>query len=70
MSEITGATLIGSHELPPAEHRLTAFNPATGAALTPEFRISDEADVARAVDLAWAAFGPYRSLPYPCRAAF
>jgi NADP-dependent aldehyde dehydrogenase len=67
---ITGAALVGGADIPAADARLTAYNPATGAELTPEFRVSSESDVGRACELAWVAFGPYRHLPYERRAVF
>lgn len=71
MSEtITGAAFIGSTEVPAAEARLTAYNPATGVELSPEFRIANDGDVGRAADLAWAAFDDYRQLPLGQRADF
>lgn len=71
MSEtITGAALIGGADIPAAGARMKAYNPSTGEELSPEFRISDEADVGRAADLAWEAFDPYRQLPLAQRADF
>lgn len=67
---ITGAALIGGTEVPAAGSRMTAYNPATGEELSPEFRISDGADVGLAADLAWEAFDSYRQLPLAQRAEF
>jgi NADP-dependent aldehyde dehydrogenase len=49
---------------------MTAHNPATGEELSPEFRVSNEADVGLAADLAWEAFDTYRLLPLAQRAEF
>ncbi len=70
MFDITGAALIGSDDFAPQAERFTAYDPATGEAIVPEFRVSGPADVALACDLAEAAFEPYRQLPYAKRAAF
>jgi len=67
---ITGAALIGNSDVAPGQKTLIAYNPATSATLTPEFRNSSEEDIARACDLAWNAFDRYRQLPIETRAAF
>lgn len=67
---LTGANLVGTAEVPGATGAFRAVNPATGAALEPEYREADAATVARAAAAAWSAFDEYRATDFTRRAAF
>ncbi|MFC8047089.1 aldehyde dehydrogenase (NADP(+)) [Nocardia sp. NPDC057353] len=67
---LTGAALIGGADVPGTGTPFQAVNPATGAALEPVFLPSTDADVARAAELAHAAFRGYRRTGFEQRAAF
>jgi len=68
--QITGAALIGGKDVTSGGPQLTAYNPATGQDLVPEFHAASESDVARACDLAWQAFDVYRHMALEQRAEF
>lgn len=70
LETITGAALVGSNDLPAGESYLVAYDPSTGEALEPKFRVASCADVDSACELAWAAFDDYRALPIARRADF
>ncbi|MEV0357544.1 aldehyde dehydrogenase (NADP(+)) [Nocardia sp. NPDC050697] len=67
---LTGAALIGGTDVPGSGEPFQAVNPATGAALEPVFRPTAEDDVARAAELAHAAFKVYRHTGFEQRATF
>ena len=67
---ITGDMLIGSAAIRGRADPLHGVNAATGAALDPAFPGGTADDVARACDLAWAAFDSYRATSPEQRAAF
>lgn len=67
---ITGAAFVGFAERQPEGPTFSAYNPATGETLAPDFRISSAGDVDAAATLADAAFDPYRHLPLEKRAQF
>ncbi|WP_280498114.1 aldehyde dehydrogenase (NADP(+)) [Nocardia asiatica] len=69
-AHLTGANLVGAADAPGAGAPWQATNPATGAELTPVYRDADAATVARAAELAAAAFERYRHTGFESRAAF
>ena len=68
--QITGDMLIGAQAVRGTEATLQAINPATGAAIGPDFHGGGEAEVERACALAEAAFDTYRNTTPEQRAAF
>ncbi|WP_425104701.1 aldehyde dehydrogenase (NADP(+)) [Ancylobacter sp.] len=69
MTELTGATLLGSRDLAGAA-TFRAVDPATGIELEPAFTEAGPAEVAEAAALAAAAFPLYRATTPEARAAF
>lgn len=67
---LTGQMLIGSTAVLGAGAAQYAINPATGERLDPAFPAGSAEDVARAAELARAAFDPYRAAPLETRARF
>ena len=67
---ITGELLIGAGHKRASGRENRAVNPATGETLEPGFAGGSAEDVARACELAWAAFDPFRALPLEQRAVF
>jgi len=67
---ITGEMLIGATAVRGADATLRAFDPARNADLEPAFGGGGAAEVARACELADAAFDPYRHAPLETRAQF
>jgi NADP-dependent aldehyde dehydrogenase len=67
---ITGEMLIGATAVRGADATLRAFDPARNADLEPAFGGGGAAEVARACELADAAFDPYRHAPLETRAHF
>ncbi|MFG3620913.1 aldehyde dehydrogenase (NADP(+)) [Nocardia sp. NPDC047654] len=67
---LTGANLVGATDVPGATGPFHATDPATGADLGPVYREADDATVARAAELAAAAFESYRHTGFGPRAAF
>lgn len=67
---ITGEILIGASTLSGTEEPFHAINPATGETLEPVFHSSSSADVARACELAEAAFDTFRATSPEQRASF
>lgn len=67
---LTGQMLIGSTAVLGAGAAQHAINPATGERLEPGFPAGSADDVARAAELARAAFDPYRAAPLETRAQF
>jgi alpha-ketoglutaric semialdehyde dehydrogenase len=68
--DITGDLLIGFDAVTRAERPLHGIDPATGETLDPGYVVADASDVARAADLAWAAYPVYRGLSLDRRADF
>ncbi|HEY6644364.1 aldehyde dehydrogenase (NADP(+)) [Povalibacter sp.] len=66
---ISGELLIGGTRVRKAE-TFSAFNPATGQALSPAFSAAGQTEVEQACELAWAAFHVYRELDPELRAKF
>ncbi|TCK28382.1 NADP-dependent aldehyde dehydrogenase [Ancylobacter aquaticus] len=69
MTDITGATLIGSRDIS-GEATFYAVDPSSGAALEPGFHEAGAAEVVQAAVLAAEAFPLYRATPPEVRAAF
>lgn len=67
---ITGDLLIGGESLAGGSRTLRAVDPATGQSLEPAFAVAGEAEVARAAELAAAAFDSYRETDPETRARF
>jgi NADP-dependent aldehyde dehydrogenase len=67
---LTGANLVGAMDVPGTTGSFHATDPATGAGLGPVYREADDATVARAAELAAAAFESYRHTGFGARAAF
>lgn len=67
---VTGEMLIGAQARPGTGAAFRGFDPASKAALEPEFRSSTLEDAAEACALAEAAFATYRDAPAETRAAF
>ncbi|MES3025475.1 MAG: aldehyde dehydrogenase (NADP(+)) [Pseudomonadota bacterium] len=67
---ITGNLLIGARALPGHAAAFSGFNPATGAALEPQFGSAIIGDVDLACELADQAFDAYRETTLEQRAAF
>ncbi|MGY6567151.1 MAG: aldehyde dehydrogenase family protein, partial [Halomonadaceae bacterium] len=67
---LQGTSLIGRTAVTGSRDEIRAVNPATGAPLDPAYRGGSEAEVARACELAEAAFGAYRETTLAARAAF
>jgi NADP-dependent aldehyde dehydrogenase len=68
--KITGEMLIGATALRGADATLRAFDPARNAELEPAFGGGGAAEVARACELAEAAFDPFRRASLETRAEF
>ncbi|KMY85123.1 Ketoglutarate semialdehyde dehydrogenase [Candidatus Paraburkholderia calva] len=68
--KITGEMLIGASAVRGADATLRAFDPAKNADLEPAFGGGGAAEVARACELAEAAFDPFRAAPLETRAQF
>ncbi|KXV02778.1 2,5-dioxovalerate dehydrogenase [Caballeronia megalochromosomata] len=68
--KITGDMLIGASAVRGTDATLRAFDPARNADLEPAFGGGGAAEVARAGDLAEAAFDEYRHAPLETRAQF
>ncbi|SAL54724.1 fatty aldehyde dehydrogenase [Caballeronia terrestris] len=68
--KITGEMLIGATAVRGSDATLRAFDPARNADLEPVFGGGGAAEVARACELAEAAFEPYRRAPLETRAQF
>ncbi|WP_323016886.1 aldehyde dehydrogenase (NADP(+)) [Castellaniella sp.] len=68
--QVTGHLLIGGQAVQGAGVAAHSVNPATGQALSPEWRGADAAQVDQAVRLAQEAFLVYRDLPLTARATF
>ncbi|MBF6195919.1 MULTISPECIES: aldehyde dehydrogenase (NADP(+)) [Nocardia] len=67
---LTGANLVGAVDVHGAAGAFRATDPATGADLDPVYGEADAATVARAAELAAAAFERYRHTGFDARAAF
>ncbi len=67
---VKGDMFIGRHAVRGSAGTVRAFNPATCAALEPDFGLATAADVDRACALADDAFDAYRNLPLERRARF
>lgn len=67
---LTGKMLIGASEVAGSSKVICGVNPATGEKLEPAYGGATGADVARACELAWAAFDTYRETSPEVRAAF
>ncbi|MGY6566705.1 MAG: aldehyde dehydrogenase (NADP(+)), partial [Halomonadaceae bacterium] len=67
---LLGKMLIGREAVSGSSTPIHAVDPATGAPLDPAYRGGSEAEVARACELAEAAFGAYRETTLAARAAF
>lgn len=67
---LTGNMLIGAQSVKGAGAPLHAIDPARGEPLQPGFHAGTAEDVARAAELAAAAFDPYRAAPLETRAQF
>lgn len=65
-----GQQIIGRRRAAGGSDTFTATNPAAGAALEPAFHEATRADVDAAMELAAAAFEPYRALDSERRAVF
>ncbi|SPB12776.1 fatty aldehyde dehydrogenase [Caballeronia novacaledonica] len=68
--KITGDMLIGASAVRGTDATLRAFDPARNADLDPAFGGGGAAEVARACELAEAAFDDYRHAPFETRAQF
>ncbi|MFM0326872.1 aldehyde dehydrogenase (NADP(+)) [Caballeronia glebae] len=68
--KITGDMLIGASAVRGTDATLRAFDPARNADLEPAFGGGGAAEVARACELAEAAFDDYRHAPFETRAQF
>ncbi|WP_321799175.1 aldehyde dehydrogenase (NADP(+)) [Caballeronia sp. J97] len=68
--KITGDMLIGASAVRGTDATLRAFDPARNADLEPPFGGGGAAEVARACELAEAAFDDYRHAPFETRAQF
>ncbi|KAG0925938.1 hypothetical protein G6F31_018567 [Rhizopus arrhizus] len=62
---LTGQMLIGATAVLGSGAAQHAINPATGERLEPGFPAGSSDDVARAAELARAAFDPYRAASWP-----
>lgn len=67
---LTGHNLIGFASVPGHGAPLYAINPASGDTLAPAYHAASNADIERALDLAWQAFLVYREMDNAQRAAF
>ncbi|EIP89546.1 aldehyde dehydrogenase family protein [Burkholderia humptydooensis MSMB43] len=67
---MSGELMLGGERVAPGERAVRAIDPATGATLEPPFALATPADVARACELAAAAFDAYRDTEPNARAAF
>ncbi|MGI5518522.1 aldehyde dehydrogenase (NADP(+)) [Streptomyces sp. CA-106131] len=67
---LTGELLIGAAGVPATAGTMTAFNPASGELIEPEFALGGAAEVDRAVRLAEEAFDSYSHTGLAERAAF
>ncbi|AGK46358.1 aldehyde dehydrogenase family protein [Burkholderia thailandensis MSMB121] len=67
---VSGELMLGGERVAPGERAVRAIDPATGATLEPPFALATPADVARACELAAAAFDAYRDTEPNARAAF
>lgn len=65
-----GTSLIGREAVTGDQAIIRAVNPATGEALAPDYPGLDRQAVARACELAEAAFATYRETDLEARAAF
>lgn len=70
MLKLSGKSIIGFSRAENEQSFCKAVNPATGAALEPQYFEASAAEVARAVDLAEKAFPLYAALPAIQRAGF
>lgn len=68
--ELTGSMLIGASDVRGSAGEEHGVNPATGESLQPSYGLGDEADVDRAVSLAWQAFPVFRATSLAARSAF
>jgi len=68
--DLQGTSLIAGARGLPGGRRFRAANPATGQMLAPEFHEASDAEVARTMESAAAAFGDLRNRPQEQRAAF
>ncbi|AJX33457.1 aldehyde dehydrogenase (NADP(+)) [Burkholderia oklahomensis] len=66
---LSGELMLGGERVAPGERTVRAIDPATGATLGPAFALASRADVARACELADAAFDAYRDAAPDARAA-
>src|SRR5690348_12179041 len=67
---LQGTSLIAGARGAMGGRRFSAANPSTGKSLAPEFHEASEAEVARAMEAAAAAFGDYRNRSVAQRAEF
>lgn len=67
---LTGSMLIGAADVRGNAGEVAGVNPATGESLEPSYGLGDDADVDRAVSLAWQAFPTYRATTLAARSAF
>ncbi|MGY0195077.1 aldehyde dehydrogenase (NADP(+)) [Leptothrix sp. BB-4] len=70
MNDITGALLVGAHDLVTDEARFQAVDPSTGERFGIGFAKATAAEVEQACALAEAAFDPYRETSAEARAVF
>lgn len=68
--QLTGNNLIALAEVAGSGVSIRAVNPAGGETLEPAYCAASDADIERALDLAWQAFLTYRECPNGERAAF
>ncbi|GLY13720.1 aldehyde dehydrogenase (NADP(+)) [Kineosporia rhizophila] len=68
--ELTGEMLIGASAVLGSAGTVTGRDPRTGEELKPTYGLGGSAEVDRAAELAWAAFGTYRQTDGEQRAAF
>ncbi|QBQ99736.1 aldehyde dehydrogenase (NADP(+)) [Paraburkholderia pallida] len=66
--QITGAMLLGAQAVRGQAGEMRAFAPALGKDIEPPFGLGDQADVARACELAAQAFDAFRAAPHEQRA--
>ncbi len=66
--QIRGEMLLGAASVRGEAGTMRAFAPASGAEIEPAFGLGGEAEVARAGELARAAFDPFRNAPLETRA--
>ena len=67
---LSGELLLGAARVAGGAGTVRAMNPATGEWLDPQFTLASRADVARACELAGAAFDVYRETAPEARAAW